>query len=172
MQNVFFPGLQKKRTEFKSLFILQDQLGTTSLSSNLILVSESVCFFYGILRAFALISVILHTTEIRGVKWSLSFQFVKYYLSFSTFWSSSIRAESGFLGCTLEISDVFFPGKINPLSVLHSSLDSMSSCLFTVSGWTGRTVAELYWGQYVKRRSLSYEIKQTNEEKSLRIRQL
>lgn len=64
-----------------------------------------------------------------------------------TFCNSSTRAESGFLGCMFETKEVFFPGKMNPLSVLHSSLESIRSCFFTVSGWMGRTVAELYRGQ-------------------------
>jgi len=64
-----------------------------------------------------------------------------------TFCNSSTRAESGFLGCMFETNEVFFPGKMKPFSVLHSSFESIRSCFFTVSGWMGRTVAELYRGQ-------------------------
>ena len=51
-----------------------------------------------------------------------------------TLLSSSTRAESGFLGCTFETGEVFFPGNINPLLVLQSALESVSSRFFTVSG--------------------------------------
>lgn len=66
---------------------------------------------------------------------------------FHTLRSSSTRAESGFLGWIFETNEVFFPGKMNPFSVLHSFLEERKSCFLTVSGWIGRTVAELYIGQ-------------------------